>query len=186
MQPKNSRTAFSAATPERQPPRHKSPNSGNCLSEEPCKKSGSRHCTPGLFRRLHETSRTELHTPLGLTYRASEETHRFELTSGLPGDMNEFRRLKARCPSATSRGLAEFMIFAKAVAGFRQKPGGWYVREDRGGEYREVGAGIATETGKNGENDKQGSSNTTQTESRSPADVNPKTDKPTASWWPTR
>ena len=48
--------------------------------------------------------------------------------------MDEIRRLKAMYPNASSRELAEFQFFAKAVAAYRENGRG---SEDRGGDSRE-------------------------------------------------
>ena len=94
-----------------------------------------------ISRRRDETSCTELNTPLepaplDFAYRASEGTNKFEPTSGLRGEMDEFRRLKAIYPNASSRELAGFVFFAKAVAGYREVGRG---SEDSGREYEDSG-----------------------------------------------
>ena len=47
--------------------------------------------------------------------------------------MDEFRRLKIMYPTATTRELAKFQVFAKAVAAHREDGRG---SEDRGGDDR--------------------------------------------------
>ena len=98
--------------------------------------------TPSKSRSRDDTSRTELDAPLGpaplnFVYRASDETNRFEPTSGLRGEMDESLRLKAISPNTSSRELAEFHVFAKAVAAYRENIGDGRGSEDCGEDYRE-------------------------------------------------
>ena len=51
--------------------------------------------------------------------------------------MDEFLRLKAISPNAFSRKLADFQVFAKAVAAYRENTGDGRGSEDRGKDYRE-------------------------------------------------
>ncbi|CAM9141487.1 unnamed protein product [Ascophyllum nodosum] len=94
---------------------------------------------PSYSRGWDETSRTEPDAPLepappDFSCRASKETNTFEPTFGLRGGMDEFRRLKAVYPTASSREPAEFQVFAKAVAAHREDGRG---SEDCGGDTRE-------------------------------------------------
>ena len=93
---------------------------------------------PSYSRERDETSRNEPDAPLepaqpDFAPRASKETNKFEPTFGLHGEMDEFRRLKVMYPTASTRELAEFQIFAKAMAGHREEGRG---SEDRGGDNR--------------------------------------------------
>ena len=76
-------------------------------------------------------SRTKADAPLDFARRASKETKKLEQTLGPRGGMDEFRRLTAMYPHAPSRELAEFQVFAKAVAKYRKDGRG---SEDRGGD----------------------------------------------------
>ena len=51
--------------------------------------------------------------------------------------MDEFLRLKAIFPNASYRELAEFQVFAKAVAAYRENAGDGRGSEDRGEDYCE-------------------------------------------------
>ena len=89
---------------------------------------------PSYSRGRDETSRTEPDAPLepaqlDFSCHASKETNKFRPTFGLRGKMDEFRRLESMYPSISSRELAEFEAFAKAVAAQREDGRG---REDRG------------------------------------------------------
>ena len=97
--------------------------------------------TLSISRRRDENSRTEPDVPLELApldfaYRASEETNTFEPTSGLHGEIDEFRGQKAMYPNASSLELAEFQFFAKAVAGYWENPGDGRGSEHHGGDFR--------------------------------------------------
>ena len=94
---------------------------------------------PSYSRGRDETTRTEPDASLeparpDFPCRASKETNKFEPTFELRGEMDEFRRLKAAHPSASSRELAEFQVFAKAVAAHREDGRG---SEDRGEDNSE-------------------------------------------------
>ena len=80
---------------------------------------------PSYSRGRDETSRTEADAPLepappNFAYSASKETKTIEPTFGLRGEMDKFHRLKAMYPDASSRELAEFQVFAKAMATHRE------------------------------------------------------------------
>ena len=64
---------------------------------------------------------------------ALKETNKSEPTVGLHGEMDEFRRLKVMYPTASTRELAEFQVFAKAMAAHREDRRG---SENRGGDNR--------------------------------------------------
>ena len=66
--------------------------------------------------------------------RVLDETKKLESTFGLHGEMDEFRRLKVMYPTASPRELAEFQVFAKAVAARREDGRG---SEDRGEDNEE-------------------------------------------------
>ena len=94
---------------------------------------------PSYSRGRGETSRTEPNAPLELAQpdiacSASGETKKLEPIFGLHYEMDEFRRLKVMYPTASSRELAEFQVFAKAVAPRREDGRG---SEDRGEDNRE-------------------------------------------------
>ena len=94
---------------------------------------------PSYSRGRDETSRTEPDAslesaPLDFACRTSKETSKFEPTFGLRDEMDEFRRLKAMDPNASSRELAEFQVFAMAVAAYQVHGRG---SEDRDGDNRE-------------------------------------------------
>ena len=94
---------------------------------------------PNISRRRDETSRTEPDAPLepaplDFACRASKRTNKIEPTFGLRDGMDECRRLKAMYPNASYRELAEFQVFGKAVAGYREDRRG---SEGRGGDHRE-------------------------------------------------
>ena len=93
---------------------------------------------PSYSRGRDETSRKEPDAPLGpvqpdFVTRASKETNKFEPTFGLHSKMDEFRRLKVMYLTAPTRELAEFHMFAKAMAAHREDGRG---SEDRGGDNR--------------------------------------------------
>ena len=88
---------------------------------------------PSISRGWNETSRTEPDAPLDFACRASKKTNKFEPTFDLRGGMDKFRRLKAMYPNASSRELAEFQFFAKAVMGYRKDGRG---SEGHGGDHR--------------------------------------------------
>ena len=80
---------------------------------------------PSYSRGRDETSRTEPDAPLepaqlDFSCHASKETNKFRPTFGLRGEMDEFRRLESMYPSISSRELAKFEAFAKAVAAQRE------------------------------------------------------------------
>ena len=93
---------------------------------------------PSYSRGWDEISRKEPNAPLepaqpDLATRASKETNKSEPTFGLHGEMDEFRRLKVMYPTASTRELAEFQVFAKAMAAHREDGRG---SEHRGGDNR--------------------------------------------------
>ena len=93
---------------------------------------------PSYSRGRDETSRKEPDAPLepvqpDFVTRALKETNKFEPTFGLHSKMDEFRRLKVMYLTAPTRELAEFHIFAKAMAAHREDGRG---SEDRGGDNR--------------------------------------------------
>ena len=93
---------------------------------------------PSYSRGRDETSRKEPDAPSepaqpDFVTRASKETNKFEPTFGHHGEMDEFRRLKVMYPTASTRELAEFQVFAKAMAAHRKDGRG---SEDRGGDNR--------------------------------------------------
>ena len=65
---------------------------------------------------------------------ALKETSKSEPTFGLHGEMDEFRRLKVMYPTASTRELAEFQVFAKAMAAHRGDGPGSENREDNRGD----------------------------------------------------
>ena len=86
-----------------------------------------------------ETSRTGPNAPLELAQpdfvcSALDETKKLESTFGLHGEMDEFRRLNIMYSTASHRELAEFQVFAKAVAARREDGCG---SEDRGEDNEE-------------------------------------------------
>ena len=94
---------------------------------------------PSYSRGRGETSRTEPDSPPEpaqpyFSSCASKETNTFEPTFGLRGEMDEFRRLKVVYPTVSSRELAEFQFFAKAVAAHREAG---RISKDRGEDNRE-------------------------------------------------
>ena len=94
---------------------------------------------PSYLRGRNETSHTGPNAPLELTQSdfacsASDETKKLQAAFGLHGEIDEFRRLKVMYPTAFPRELAEFQVFAKAVAA---RPEDGRGSEDRGEDNRE-------------------------------------------------
>ena len=93
---------------------------------------------PSYSRRRNEISRKEPDAPLepaqpDFASRTSKETNKFELTFGLHDEIDGFRRLKVMYPTASTRELDEFQVFAKAMAAHREDGRG---SENRGGDNR--------------------------------------------------
>ena len=93
---------------------------------------------PSYSRGWDEISRTEPNATLepaqpDFAPRASKETNKTEPNFELHGEMDEIRRLKVMYPTASTRELTEFQVFAKAVAAHREDERG---SEDRCGDNR--------------------------------------------------
>ena len=73
--------------------------------------------SPSISRRWDDNSCTELDALVDFASRASEETNKFEPTSRLRGDMDEFRRLKVKYPNAPLENLPNLRFLQRRWQG---------------------------------------------------------------------